>query len=153
MRGCYDLTEKPTVEGLLKYSSSFPRGAVNENAPALTHLPLPVTNSDHALKRYSVGPEPRPLCMKSVGPMVKPLERRQTDGRTDGQTGPRTLPLPLLREVMMTATGVFEYHWGCICTTQENCHTWCTFLPDIEPTRGSRRLGGIGLPSGLPSPN
>ena len=55
------------------------------------------------------------LTFRSVGPTVQLLERTQTDTHTGGQTGPRTLPLPLMWEVKRGETLLV----ACILLHQE----------------------------------
>ncbi len=52
------------------------------------------------------------ICLqifKSLGPFVQLLECAVTEGRTHTQTGPRTLPLPLMLEVKINFPGVVFY--------------------------------------------
>ncbi len=72
----------------------------SENTSALTHLPLPVTNSKHALERKELGSllTSYRKCPTSFDLDLPKGSHKPT--HTVTRTRPRTLPLPLMQEVM-----------------------------------------------------
>ena len=101
---------------------------INENAPALTHLPLPASNNNHA----------RQICLCNLWHNLPTrfqvhrsasegsASRVETDTQTYTWTGPRILPLPLMREVMtgnLTKLGLqVEVDWMYVRAVQGYCN-------------------------------